>query len=40
MTPEMAAKFDAWTEENTEDTGLNFDWLSRSTICKQSSLKQ
>jgi hypothetical protein len=25
MTPEMAAKFDAWTEENTEDTGLNFD---------------
>lgn len=25
MTREMAARFDAWTEENTRGTGLNFN---------------
>jgi hypothetical protein len=25
MTPEMAARFDAWTEENIRGTGLTFD---------------
>jgi len=25
MTPEMASRFDAWTEENIRGTGLHFD---------------
>jgi Sulfotransferase domain. len=25
MTPEMASRFDAWTEKNTRGTGLSFD---------------
>jgi estrone sulfotransferase len=25
MTPEMAERFDAWTEENTRGTGLNLN---------------
>jgi estrone sulfotransferase len=25
MTPEMASRFDAWTEENIRGTGISFD---------------
>jgi hypothetical protein len=28
MTPEMAARFDTWIEENTRGTGLSFNWFS------------
>jgi hypothetical protein len=26
MTPEMAARFNAWIEENLRGTGLNLNW--------------
>jgi hypothetical protein len=34
MTPEMAARFDAWIEENTRGTGLTLNWWKYSAMRK------
>jgi hypothetical protein len=37
MTPEMAARFDAWIEENIRGTGLSFNWFS--TYLREKTIK-